>query len=97
MAIEGERIAPATRCRVLLAWPSHPFNAANTINGIDGDPGGKGHGLRVTTLAAPRIVAFQAAHVARVLDPEPDWPFAAGCDAAGRGPVTGFYAVSKIC
>lgn len=49
-------------------WPSHPFNAANNINGVNGDPDGKGHGLRVTTLADPRITALQAAYVARVLD-----------------------------
>jgi uncharacterized protein YjdB len=48
-------------------WGGHPFNAANNINGIDGDTDGDGNGLETQTL--PNVVTgFQEAYVRRVID-----------------------------
>jgi hypothetical protein len=41
-------------------WPRHPFNAANNINGISGDPDGDGEGREVHTLQVPAIGACKA-------------------------------------
>ena len=49
-------------------WPGHPFNAANNINGINGDPNNTGEGLETHTLHIPTIVALQEAYVRRVID-----------------------------
>ena len=49
-------------------WKGHPLNAANNINGIDGDPGREGKGLEVRNLAYPAITAFQEAYVRKVID-----------------------------
>jgi len=49
-------------------WNSHPFNALNNVNGINGDPNGDGRGLESHTLAVPAIVVFQEAYVRRVID-----------------------------
>lgn len=49
-------------------WRGHPFNAANNINGIDGDPQGRGDGRGVHTLAHPEITRLQEAYVRKVID-----------------------------
>lgn len=49
-------------------WPRHPFNAANNINGINGDPDGDGEGKEVHTLHVPAITALQEAYVRKVVD-----------------------------
>jgi len=49
-------------------WLGHPFNVANNINGIDGDPGGTSSGRAVHTLAIPAITALQEAYVKKVVD-----------------------------
>jgi len=49
-------------------WHGHPFNAANNINGIDGDPDGDGQGRQVHTLDAPEITRIQEAYVRRVVE-----------------------------
>jgi hypothetical protein len=49
-------------------WRAHPFNAANNINGIDGDRNGHGEGREVHTLSDPAITALQEAYVRRVVD-----------------------------
>lgn len=49
-------------------WLSHPFNAANNINGVDGDPDETGDGLRVHTLTLPEINELQRTYVRRVVD-----------------------------
>ena len=49
-------------------WPLHPFNKANNINGIDGDPNGDGEGKEVHTLQVPAITALQQAYVRKVID-----------------------------
>lgn len=55
-------------------WDAHPFNRANNVNGIDGDPNDDGQGLEVHTLAVPRVTAVQRAYVARVLRAVSDLP-----------------------
>lgn len=49
-------------------WKGHPFNAANNINGIDGDANGDGAGSEVHRLRAPEILRLQEAYVRRVVD-----------------------------
>ncbi|PYM95771.1 MAG: hypothetical protein DME04_03860, partial [Candidatus Rokuibacteriota bacterium] len=54
--------------QVTNPWPGHPFNAANNINGINGDLNGDGSGPEVHTMADARLVALQAAYVSKVID-----------------------------
>jgi hypothetical protein len=49
-------------------WRSHPFNAANNVNGVQGDLNGDGTGTEVNTLASRRVTALQEAYVRRVID-----------------------------
>jgi len=49
-------------------WPKHHFNAANNINGINGDPDGDNVGLEAHTLQIPAVVALQEAYVRKVID-----------------------------
>jgi hypothetical protein len=49
-------------------WPGHPFNSANNINGINGDPGNTTGGNSVHTLDIPSITAIQDAYVKKVID-----------------------------
>ncbi|MCB0090347.1 MAG: hypothetical protein KDE54_20730 [Caldilineaceae bacterium] len=49
-------------------WRGHPFNAANNINGINGDLNGDGSGNEVHTLDNPNITARQEAYVRKVID-----------------------------
>jgi hypothetical protein len=49
-------------------WPVHWFNAANNINGINGDPDNDGNGHEVHTLAIPAITTRQDAYVRKVVD-----------------------------
>ncbi len=49
-------------------WPLHPFNQANNINGINGDPDGDGEGREVHALQVPAITARQQAYVRKVVD-----------------------------
>jgi hypothetical protein len=49
-------------------WRGHPFNSANNINAIDGDPGRTGGGRAVHTLAVPEITAVQEAYVRKMVD-----------------------------
>lgn len=55
----GERLNP---------WPGHPFNAANNINGIDGDADGNGEGEEVHTLQLSAVTRIQEAYVRKVVD-----------------------------
>jgi hypothetical protein len=52
----------------LNPWPGHPFNAANNINGIDGDANRNGEGEEVHTLQLPAVTRIQEAYVRKVLD-----------------------------
>ncbi|MCX7885757.1 MAG: FG-GAP-like repeat-containing protein [Verrucomicrobiae bacterium] len=49
-------------------WDGHPFNAANNINGINGDPDGDGRGIEVHTLQVPAVTAVQEAYVRKVIE-----------------------------
>ena len=49
-------------------WQSHPFNAANNINGINGDPNGDQSGRETQTLSIPAVTALQDAYVRAVVD-----------------------------
>jgi hypothetical protein len=49
-------------------WPLHPFNQANNINGINGDPDKDGQGKEVHTLQVPAVTRLQEAYVRKVID-----------------------------
>jgi uncharacterized protein YjdB len=49
-------------------WQGHPFNAANNINGINGDTNGDGLGYESQTLGNSTITAYQDAYVRKVID-----------------------------
>jgi len=49
-------------------WRGHPFNARNNINGINGDPQGKGDGREIHTMNLPRIMKLQEEYVKKVID-----------------------------
>lgn len=49
-------------------WANHPMNAANNVNGIDGDPNGDGRGLEVQMLQVPAITGLQQAYIRKVVD-----------------------------
>ena len=49
-------------------WNGHPFNAANNINGVNGDSNNDGLGLEIETLNNAAVVALQDAYVRRVID-----------------------------
>ncbi len=61
MLFEGWELSFAT-------WGGHPFNKANNVQGIDGDPNGDGKGLEIQTLTRPKITAAQEAYVRKVID-----------------------------
>ncbi len=48
-------------------WDGHPFNAANNINGVDGDPDGDGRGVETQALQVPEVTAIQEAYVLKVI------------------------------
>ena len=49
-------------------WLGDPFQAANNINGIDGDPNHNGGGEEFFSLTIPAIVSLQEAFVRKVVD-----------------------------
>jgi hypothetical protein len=49
-------------------WPYHPFNAANNINGIDGDPNHDGNGYETQNGSNSNITDLQDAYVRHVID-----------------------------
>lgn len=49
-------------------WPQHPMNKANNINGIDGDPEGKGYGPKVHSLDNPEIIKFQEMYIDKMVE-----------------------------
>jgi len=49
-------------------WLGHPFNAANNVNGVDGDPHHHGEGKETQTLQVPAITRLQEAYVRQVVD-----------------------------
>lgn len=49
------------------AWQSHPFNAANNVNGVNGDTNGDGKG-DVYALESPTVLQHQQAYIRQVID-----------------------------
>ena len=49
-------------------WRGHPFNAANNVNGIDGDPDHDGLGNEIYTLRVPPALAVQKATATQVVE-----------------------------
>ncbi len=49
-------------------WRFHPFNAANNVNGMDGDMDHDGEGRETHTLAVPAVTRVQEAYVRKVID-----------------------------
>jgi hypothetical protein len=54
--------------QTIEGWFSHPFNAANNVNGVDGDANRDGRGLEVHALADPAILSLQESYVRRVVE-----------------------------
>jgi Family of unknown function (DUF6298) len=50
------------------AWPYHPFNASNNINGVNGDLDGDGAGTEVHTLADATITTLQKRYIEKTID-----------------------------
>jgi len=50
------------------AWHGHPMNAANNINGIDGNPSGDDTGHEVHELKVPAVTRLQESLVRKVVD-----------------------------
>ncbi len=55
-------------------WLSHPFNRANNVNGINGDPHETGSGLQVHTLNIPAIWTLQRAYMRKIIATVSDLP-----------------------
>ncbi|MFN8464135.1 MAG: DUF6298 domain-containing protein [Caldilineaceae bacterium] len=49
-------------------WKGHPHNAANNINGVNGDVNNDNNGREAHTLANPEVTALQEAYVKQVID-----------------------------
>jgi hypothetical protein len=49
-------------------WHGNPFNKANNINGLDGDPSGSDTGHELHTLTTSAITRFQEAYVRKVIE-----------------------------
>jgi hypothetical protein len=49
-------------------WQGHPFNYANNVNGINGDPNGDGIGPEIQTLTNTAVTALQDAYVRKMID-----------------------------
>jgi len=49
-------------------WATHPFNSANNINGINGDPGATGYGQDTHTLKVSAVTTIQQAYLRKVID-----------------------------
>jgi hypothetical protein len=65
MLFEGFSIRGGSRHQ---AYPWHPFNPANNINAINGDPNGDGEGDEIHTLQVSAITRLQEAYVRKVID-----------------------------
>ncbi|TWU30716.1 hypothetical protein Poly41_66210 [Novipirellula artificiosorum] len=50
------------------AWPNHPFNPANNINGIDGDADSDGKAIEIHQLASKTVTRVQEAYVRRIVE-----------------------------
>ena len=55
-------------------WQGNVWKAGNNVNGIDGDPTGRGDGYTVHTLSDPQILDLQKAYIREVMDTLDDLP-----------------------
>ncbi len=55
-------------------WLTNPFNAANNLNGINGDPGKTGMGLDTQTLRIPSVWAVERRYIAKIVQTTSDLP-----------------------
>ncbi len=49
-------------------WKGSPYNAANNVNGINGDPNGDGKGIEIHSLDMPAVTRVEEAYVCKVVD-----------------------------
>jgi hypothetical protein len=68
MLFDGWSVATKGGFELNNPWRGHPFNAANNINGINGDTNGDGLGLESHTLGNSTMTAHQEAYVRKVID-----------------------------
>ncbi|NLU41591.1 MAG: hypothetical protein GXX08_05260 [Firmicutes bacterium] len=52
----------------LRNWTAHPMNKKNNVNGIDGDPEGKGYGTVIHSIDHPDILRYWEAYVSKLVD-----------------------------
>jgi hypothetical protein len=51
-----------------INWPVHPYNAANNINGINGDPDGDQWGYEIFSLQSAALTALNERYARKVVD-----------------------------
>jgi len=68
MLFDGWSVGTKGTLRLDNPWKGHPLNAANNINGIDGDLNHDGFGYEIETLADTGITRLQEAYVREVVD-----------------------------
>jgi Family of unknown function (DUF6298)/Putative collagen-binding domain of a collagenase len=66
MLFDGWSVAPVG-AGLGNPWRGHPYNAANNINGVDGDPDADGSGTEVHSLQVPAVVRLEEQYVAKVV------------------------------
>jgi hypothetical protein len=49
-------------------WPVHPYNAANNINGVNGDPDGDTWGYEIFSLQCAALTALNESYARKVVD-----------------------------
>lgn len=67
MLFDGWSIEPKSAGRG-NPWIGHPFNRANNVNGVDGDPDRTSSGEATHTLRIEPVTALQEAYVRKVVD-----------------------------
>jgi hypothetical protein len=68
MLFDGWSVGTKPGSTAANPWQAHPFNSANNINGINGDPNGDASGAETETLAIPAITTLQETYVKAVID-----------------------------
>ena len=68
MLFDGWSVASSKGIQENNPWIGHPFNAANNVNSINGDPLQHNDGLSTQDLSIPAVTALQEAYVRKVID-----------------------------
>jgi Family of unknown function (DUF6298)/Putative collagen-binding domain of a collagenase len=69
MLFDGWSIAdPKGSYQAANPWSAHPFNSANNINGINGDPNHDQSGEEIEQFSIPAVTTLQEAYVRKVID-----------------------------